>query len=58
MVVGIAIREIVGHYFRMHARTNSKGHIIVFNRGNTTGPAYSATAAQLLEFDKASTSSR
>ena len=31
--------------------TNSKGHIFVFQRGNTTGPAYAATAAQLLEFD-------
>jgi 6-bladed beta-propeller len=31
---------------------NSKGHIFVFNRGNTTGPAYGATAAQLLEFDQ------
>src|SRR5436190_11844386 len=29
---------------------NSKGHIFVFQRGNTTGPAYAATAAQLLEF--------
>ena len=29
---------------------NSKKHIFIFNRGNTTGPAYSATAAQLLEF--------
>ncbi|HEV2521813.1 MAG TPA: peptidyl-alpha-hydroxyglycine alpha-amidating lyase family protein [Candidatus Acidoferrales bacterium] len=31
---------------------NSKGHIFVFSRGNTTGPAYAASAAQLLEFDK------
>ena len=30
---------------------NSKGHILVFSRGNTTGPAYGASAAQLLEFD-------
>jgi DNA-binding beta-propeller fold protein YncE len=30
---------------------NSKGHILVFSRGNTTGPAYAAAAAQLLEFD-------
>ena len=30
---------------------NSKRHIFVFSRGNTTGPAYGATAAQLLEFD-------
>ena len=31
---------------------NSKGHIFVFSRGNSTGPAYMATAAQLLEFDR------
>lgn len=30
---------------------NSKGHIFVFSRGSTTGPAYGAGAAQLLEFD-------
>jgi len=30
---------------------NSKGHVFVLSRGNTTGPAYAATAAQLLEFD-------
>src|SRR5207247_6197131 len=29
---------------------NSKGHIFVFSRGNTGGPAYAARAAQLLEF--------
>jgi len=29
---------------------NSKRHIFVFSRGNTTGPAYAAAAAQLLEF--------
>ena len=29
---------------------NSKGHIFVFSRGNSTGPAYAATAAQILEF--------
>src|ERR1700738_4459845 len=29
---------------------NSKGHIFVFSRGNTGGPAYAASAAQLLEF--------
>src|SRR5437588_4323577 len=29
---------------------NSKKHIFVFSRGNTTGPAYAASAAQLLEF--------
>jgi sugar lactone lactonase YvrE len=31
---------------------NSKGHVFVFSRGNSTGPAYMATAAQLLEFDQ------
>jgi len=31
---------------------NSKGHIFVFSRSNTTGPAYGAAAAQLLEFDR------
>jgi DNA-binding beta-propeller fold protein YncE len=30
---------------------NSKRHIFVFSRGNSTGPAYGASAAQLLEFD-------
>ena len=30
---------------------NSKGHIFVLSRGNTSGPAYAAAAAQLLEFD-------
>jgi hypothetical protein len=30
---------------------NSKGHVFVFSRGNSTGPAYGATASQLLEFD-------
>jgi DNA-binding beta-propeller fold protein YncE len=29
---------------------NSKGHVFVFSRGNTSGPAYAAAAAQLLEF--------
>jgi 6-bladed beta-propeller len=29
---------------------NSKGHVFVFSRGNTTGPAYGASAAQILEF--------
>src|SRR5882757_5622480 len=29
---------------------NAKGHIFVLSRGNTTGPAYAAAAAQLLEF--------
>src|SRR4051812_29111129 len=31
---------------------NSKGHVFVLSRGNTSGPAYAAAAAQLLEFDK------
>src|SRR5262249_37196713 len=31
---------------------NSEGHIFVFSRGNSTGPAYAAAAAQLLEFDQ------
>ena len=30
---------------------NSKGHIFVISRGNTSGPAYAAAATQLLEFD-------
>ncbi len=30
---------------------NSKGHVYVFSRGNTAGPAYAAAASQLLEFD-------
>ena len=29
---------------------NSKHHVFVFHRGNVTGPAFGATAAQLLEF--------
>jgi len=29
---------------------NSQGHVFVFSRGNSTGPAYAASAAQLLEF--------
>ncbi|HKC44392.1 MAG TPA: peptidyl-alpha-hydroxyglycine alpha-amidating lyase family protein [Burkholderiales bacterium] len=32
---------------------NSKGHVFVLSRGNTTGPAYAAAATQLLEFDAA-----
>lgn len=31
---------------------NSKGHVFVLSRGNTTGPAYGAAAAQLLEFGR------
>lgn len=29
---------------------DSRKHIFVFSRGNTTGPGYRAAAAQLLEF--------
>jgi hypothetical protein len=29
---------------------NSKGHVFVFSRGDSTGPAYGSAAAQLLEF--------
>src|SRR5882672_222597 len=29
---------------------NSQRHLFIFSRGNTTGPAYGASAAQLLEF--------
>jgi DNA-binding beta-propeller fold protein YncE len=31
---------------------NSKGHVFVFSRGGTSGPAYAAAAAQLFEFDQ------
>ncbi len=31
---------------------NSKKHVFVFSRGNSVGPSYMATAAQLLEFDE------
>ncbi|HYX63170.1 MAG TPA: peptidyl-alpha-hydroxyglycine alpha-amidating lyase family protein [Burkholderiales bacterium] len=31
---------------------NSKGHVFVLSRGNTSGPAYGAAATQLLEFDQ------
>jgi hypothetical protein len=31
---------------------NSRRHVFVLSRGNTTGPAYGAAAAQLLEFDQ------
>src|SRR5581483_4271060 len=31
--------------------TDSKGNVYVFSRGNSIGPAYGATASQLLEFD-------
>ncbi len=32
---------------------NSKKHVFIFSRGNSTGPAYASSAAQLLEFDEA-----
>jgi len=32
--------------------TDAKGNVYVLNRGNTSGPAYGAAAAQLLEFDR------
>jgi DNA-binding beta-propeller fold protein YncE len=31
---------------------NSQGQVYVYSRGNTTGPAYGATASQVLLFDK------
>jgi sugar lactone lactonase YvrE len=31
---------------------NSKGHVFVFSRGNSSGTAFASQAAQLLEFDK------
>ena len=37
--------EVVG------VAVNSKKHIFVLSRGNTTGPAYAAAATQLLEFN-------
>jgi len=46
MPTGMYLGEVSG------VAVNSKGHIFVFSRGNTTGPAYAAAAAQLLEFDK------
>ena len=42
---GLYLGEVAG------VAVNSKGHVFVFSRGNTTGPAYGASAAQLLEFD-------
>jgi sugar lactone lactonase YvrE len=32
--------------------TNSHGHVFVFSRGGTVGPAFGAAAAQLFEFDR------
>jgi sugar lactone lactonase YvrE len=42
---GLYLGEVAG------VAVNSKGHIFVFSRGNTSGPAFGAAAAQLLEFD-------
>ena len=43
---GVNMGEIAG------VATNKAGHLLVFQRGNTSGPAYGAAAAQLLEFDR------
>src|SRR5258707_317631 len=52
--------DSVANFFRLPATlhcgeaagvaVNSNGHVFVFSRGNSTGPAYGATASQLLEF--------
>lgn len=42
---GMNLGEIAG------VAVNKQGHVFVFQRGNTLGPAYGAAAAQLLEFD-------
>src|ERR1700679_747789 len=42
---GIYLGEVAG------VTGSPKGHVVVFSRGNTTGPAYGAAAGQLLEFD-------
>ena len=42
---GVYLGEVAG------VAVNSKGHVFVFSRGNTTGPAYGAASSQLLEFD-------
>lgn len=42
---GMNLGEIAG------VAVNKQGHVFVFQRGNTSGPAYGAAAAQLLEFD-------
>ena len=44
---GMPLGEVAGV-----AVSNRDGHIFVFQRGHTTGPAYGAAAAQLLEFGK------
>jgi sugar lactone lactonase YvrE len=45
MPADVSFGEVAG------VAVNSKGNVFVFSRGNSTGPAYMATAAQLLEFD-------
>ncbi|HWY61031.1 MAG TPA: peptidyl-alpha-hydroxyglycine alpha-amidating lyase family protein [Rhizomicrobium sp.] len=45
MPKGLYIGEAAG------VAVNSKGHVYVFSRGNTTGPVYGSIASQLLEFD-------
>ncbi|WP_137787760.1 peptidyl-alpha-hydroxyglycine alpha-amidating lyase family protein [Sphingomonas sp. 3P27F8] len=45
MPSGMNLGEVAG------VAVNKAGHVFVFHRGNTSGPAYSAAAAQLLEFD-------
>ena len=42
---GMSLGEAAG------VAVNSRGHVFVFSRGNSRGPAYGAAAAQLLEFD-------
>lgn len=42
---GVNLGEAVG------VALDKMGHVYVFHRGNTSGPAYGAAAAQLLEFD-------
>jgi hypothetical protein len=50
--VANAVRLPQGMYFGEVAgvAVNSKKHVFVYSRGNTTGPAFGATASQLLEF--------
>jgi DNA-binding beta-propeller fold protein YncE len=42
---GVNMGEVVG------VALNKAGHVFVFQRGNTSGPAFGAAGAQLLEFD-------
>ena len=42
---GMYLGEAVG------VAVNSKGHVFIFTRNNTTGPVFGSIAAQLLEFD-------